>query len=1030
MAPADSESAVHDASNVLVPSSQCHEPSSEPPRKRRRISHFPLGSEDEESSEASQDSIGLPSHDTDQDFIEVDDDLLDNHRSKYEAVMHEPVFVESQRNVFVTQVEQPWSSPTRIRGPRWRKKTPTPSPSPPPQRPPPTIQRRDPASFNAAADILVADDFDDDEIEQLMANQPVLSNGALSQAIDEFAQPLLRPQAKNMRQTTLFGINTTQQDRILPSAKNRATNGSNINKNEPPTHHAINAKAMEKWIFPLNVGNPRDYQYNIVHKALFNNILVALPTGLGKTFIAAAVMMNWYNWTKDAQMVFMAPTKPLVAQQIDACFKIAGIPRSQTTLMTGEIPPHIRADEWRDKRAFFMTPQTFHNDLTSGIADPKRIVLLVIDEAHKATRNYAYSQVVQFLRRFNNSYRILALTATPGSKVETVQNVIDALDIAKVEIRTEDSLDIRPFVNDRNTELQLFDFSDEINMCIELFSKAVKPVMDKLCSQNAFWGKDPASITLYGLMQARKAWFGSDAGKKANQGVKGMIHACFTPLMSLAHNLELLKFHGIGPFYAKMKGFQDEASSGGKYAKMIVEHDSFRTLMDRVRTWINRDDFVGHPKLEYLKSVVLNHFMDAGEGLGRANGRPPSDTRIMIFSHYRDSAEEICRVLNRHGPMVRAHVFVGQSDTKVSEGMDQKKQTEIIKQFKDGKYNTLVATSIGEEGLDIGEVDLIVCYDCSKSPIRMLQRMGRTGRKRAGNIVMLLMKPKEERDYYAAKDNYRKMQELIESGAEFTFREDHSPRIVPKSIVPTVSMEHVEIPFENTQPGSVEPRKTRAKPRKKPAKRFNMPDGVDTGFKFLGGKKVTRKPAEKQKTRKKMSFIDSSEASLPQDSAVLLTAEQEAELEERYASIAGEEEQYIQQIQLSNHPLKLRCLDRTSKVGHSTLTKRFVLGVDVSRNSRRYMERPREAPETELRSTEMNDVEDGDILDTIGNDALAPEVPFYVSQQDGAVEGSQTEALPELDNLFGGASVRHNQAKKQSKQRSRRRVVSDDDEDG
>ena len=42
------------------------------------------------------------------------------------------------------------------------------------------------------------------------------------------------------------------------------------------------------------------------------------------------------------------------------------------------------------------------------------------------------------------------------------------------------------------------------------------------------------------------------------------------------------------------------------------------------------------------------------------------------------------------------------------------------------------------QGLDIGEVDLIVCYDVSKSPIRLVQRMGRTGRKRAGRIIVLV----------------------------------------------------------------------------------------------------------------------------------------------------------------------------------------------------------------------------------------------------------------------------------------------------
>jgi ATP-dependent DNA helicase MPH1 len=52
----------------------------------------------------------------------------------------------------------------------------------------------------------------------------------------------------------------------------------------------------------------------------------------------------------------------------------------------------------------------------------------------------------------------------------------------------------------------------------------------------------------------------------------------------------------------------------------------------------------------------------------------------------------------------------------------------MIKKFKDGKINTLIATCVAEEGLDIGNVDLIISYDCLASPIRMIQRFGRTGR--------------------------------------------------------------------------------------------------------------------------------------------------------------------------------------------------------------------------------------------------------------------------------------------------------------
>ena len=70
--------------------------------------------------------------------------------------------------------------------------------------------------------------------------------------------------------------------------------------------------------------------------------------------------------------------------------------------------------------------------------------------------------------------------------------------------------------------------------------------------------------------------------------------------------------------------------------------------------------------------------------------------------------------------------------------------SQVVQRFRQGGYNTLVATCVGEEGLDIGEVDLIVCFDAHASPIRLVQRMGRTGRKRDGRIVILVTEGKEE----------------------------------------------------------------------------------------------------------------------------------------------------------------------------------------------------------------------------------------------------------------------------------------------
>ena len=92
-----------------------------------------------------------------------------------------------------------------------------------------------------------------------------------------------------------------------------------------------------------------------------------------------------------------------------------------------------------------------------------------------------------------------------------------------------------------------------------------------------------------------------------------------------------------------------------------------------------------------------------------------------IFDFYPSVGNLITNItmIQRHKPLIKVMEFVGQSGgTSGKKGLTQKEQIEVVRRFKEGGFNTLVATCVGEEGLDIGEVDLIVCYDVSKSPIR------------------------------------------------------------------------------------------------------------------------------------------------------------------------------------------------------------------------------------------------------------------------------------------------------------------------
>jgi ATP-dependent DNA helicase MPH1 len=80
----------------------------------------------------------------------------------------------------------------------------------------------------------------------------------------------------------------------------------------------------------------------------------------------------------------------------------------------------------------------------------------VLDEAHKGAGEYSYAKVVRFLMAKNPYFRVLALTATPGRTPEAVQAIVDSLHISRIELRDEQSLDIRSYINEKVWRVCLF----------------------------------------------------------------------------------------------------------------------------------------------------------------------------------------------------------------------------------------------------------------------------------------------------------------------------------------------------------------------------------------------------------------------------------------------------------------------------------------------------------------------------------------------------------------------------------------------
>ncbi|RLI36983.1 hypothetical protein DRO55_02395, partial [Candidatus Bathyarchaeota archaeon] len=90
----------------------------------------------------------------------------------------------------------------------------------------------------------------------------------------------------------------------------------------------------------------RLYQKRIADVAKERNTLVILPTALGKTVISALVAAEILYKYRDAKVLVMAPTRPLVMQHRNTFMRILKLRENDTVLLTGKTPPHYRMAVW------------------------------------------------------------------------------------------------------------------------------------------------------------------------------------------------------------------------------------------------------------------------------------------------------------------------------------------------------------------------------------------------------------------------------------------------------------------------------------------------------------------------------------------------------------------------------------------------------------------------------------------------------------------------------------------------------------
>ena len=494
--------------------------------------------------------------------------------------------------------------------------------------------------------------------------------------------------------------------------------------------------------------SPRKYQEEIYSTCKNKNCLVVLPTGLGKTLVALLLAIERLAKFPEDKILFLAPTRPLAEQHLKYFKKHLLELFATMELFTGKTQAEKRTELWQNADIIFSTPQCIANDLKNNLYSLESVSLLIEDECHRCLKNYSYTFVAEKYKEQSKHQRILGLTASPGHEQEKISKICRNLNIEAIEIRTRDSSDVKEYLQELDFEIVKLDFPEEFEVIKQLLKKIFDKKVDELKNRKLLFG--PATKKNILELQHRLMKVISSGNKHFN--ILSGASACST-VIKLQHSLELLETQTLSSFQNYLLGLFKQAEQGkSKAVQQLVKQPEFNQAYIKLIELVTKK--VEHPKLLKLKEIIKKEL--------------ESDPKMksLVFAQFRDTVTKICKELNQVEG-INARVFVGQAkkgEGKDETGLSQKEQQEIIQEFSLGTINVLAATQIGEEGLDIPEVNSVIFYEPIPSAIRKIQRAGRTARLSKGKLIMLVTKKTRDESYYwAAFHKEKQMYQVLDN---------------------------------------------------------------------------------------------------------------------------------------------------------------------------------------------------------------------------------------------------------------------------
>ncbi|XP_078588423.1 ATP-dependent RNA helicase DHX58-like [Branchiostoma floridae x Branchiostoma japonicum] len=478
----------------------------------------------------------------------------------------------------------------------------------------------------------------------------------------------------------------------------------------------------------------RDYQLELAEDSLKGeNNVICSPTNSGKTRVAVYICKDHLEKNPNGKVLVMVNKVHLVEQHYQKQFKplLPESLHSQLGTISGENyssaeEEHISFKQLvEQKKIIILTAQILENHLAR--TDEEKVELsdfslMIFDECHHTKKENVYNKIMGrvILQKFFQPDRprpqIVGFTASPGvggarthaKAVSHILQILANLDASKIKTAEKHVEELQKVVGQPKRQCHI---TNERHA--DPFGDELKKMMQKIHRMIDMEGPGERGPPADFGTQMYEQWvveMEKQGGMKSNRCVQTCAEHLrkYNDALVINDTLRMSDaFQYLKEFYTKESDRQDGFDETDRKLASIFS-ESFLHLEK-----LTKKSQYENPNLEALKEK-LKQECEAKEGARGILYTKTRQSTAFLLSWIRNTPE-----LNN---LLRADQLTG---TGTARHQQEQPQREVIRQFREGELNLLIATTVAEEGLDIKECNFVIRYGLVTNEIAMMQASGR-----------------------------------------------------------------------------------------------------------------------------------------------------------------------------------------------------------------------------------------------------------------------------------------------------------------